>query len=128
MVRFLLSLAVGMIAGITTGLFVGWELAPVEVVDSPMSALAPRQREDYTIMVAAAYRLDGDLLAAVERLRPLGVENIPDFVQGAAERAISNSRSIEDIRLLVALSEAFGRLTPLMEPYRQVNLPGGGDA
>ncbi|MGB1287672.1 MAG: hypothetical protein ACPG7F_14130, partial [Aggregatilineales bacterium] len=65
------------------------------------------------------YVVDGDVNAAVERLRPLQTDNIPDYVQDTTERYISNSRDLDDIRKLVALSEGLGRLTPLMENFRQ---------
>ncbi len=124
MIRFLLSLLGGLVVGLGIGLYLGWVQFPVEYVDSPFPALDPRFQEDYTVMVAAGYVYDRDLNAAFERLRLLAVENIPQYVQNLAESYITASRSIVDIRYLVALSEGFGRLTPLMEPYRMVNLPG----
>ncbi len=124
MLRFLLSLLIGLVAGVGIGLYLGWVQFPVEFVDSPASSLAPRYQDDYTVMIAAGFAADGDLGGAVERLRVLGVGNIPAYVQEVAERYISNSRAIEDIRVLVGLAEGLGRLTPLMQPYRSVNLPG----
>ena len=44
-------------------------------------------------------------------------------VQEMAERYISSSRDLREIRYLVALSEGLGRLTPLMEPFRQLSRP-----
>jgi hypothetical protein len=75
-------------------------------------------------MVAAGYLADGDLGGALERLRLLGVANIPAYVQEVTERYISNSQDVNDIRYLVALSEGVGRLTPIMQPYRQLFPPG----
>jgi hypothetical protein len=57
-------------------------------------------------------------------MRLLGAENVPAYIQDTTERYITNSRDIDDIRALVALSEGLGRLTPIMEPYRVVVLPG----
>jgi hypothetical protein len=76
-------------------------------------------------MIAAGYLYDGDALGAIERLRVLGVENAPDYVQQTAERFITNSRQIRDIQYLIALSEGLGRTSPIFEPYRQVSLPEG---
>lgn len=124
MMRLFLSTVAGVVAGILLGLFIGWEVAPVEYINSPMSDLAPRYQDAYTLMIAEGYLVDGDALGAVERLRVLDVDNVPAYVQSVTERYITNSRDVGDIRKLVALSEGLGRLTPLMEPYRPPTLPG----
>ncbi|MBE2267930.1 MAG: hypothetical protein IAE80_06830 [Anaerolinea sp.] len=116
--RFFLSLAVALIIGLVIGLYLGWVQFPVQTIDSPASALTQRYKDEYTVMVADGYRADQDLAGALERLRILGVENIPAYVQETAERFISNSRDLEDIRALVILAEGVGRLTPVMQPYR----------
>lgn len=126
MLRFLLSLLIGLVLGLAGGVYIGWEAAPLEYVDSPMSSLAQRHKDNYTLMVAAGYLTDGDALGAVERLRRLGVENVPQYVQDTAERFITLSRNPDDIRYLVALSEGLGRLTPPMENFRQLSISGGG--
>ncbi len=126
MVRFLLSLGVALLIGIGIGLYVGWVIAPVEYVDSPASALAQRYKDEYAVMIAAAYAQDRDLTGAIERLRVLGVENVPQYIQEVTERYITNSSSLDEIRTLVLLAEGMGRLTPVMEPYRQVTLPTQG--
>lgn len=123
MARVFLSTVIGVMVGIGLGLLFGWVIAPVEYTDSPMSALADRYQEEYTLMIAAGYLVDRDASAAVERLSRLGVENVPAYVQELTERYITNSRNVEDIRLLVALSEGLGRLTPPMESFREL----GGD-
>lgn len=123
MLRFVLSLFVGLVLGVGIGLYLGWVQFPVEYVNSPAADLAQRYKDDFTVMVAGGYLTDNDLTTAIERLRLLGIENIPQHVQETAERYISNSQNVEDIRDLVALAEGLGRLTPIMEPYRQVAAP-----
>jgi hypothetical protein len=126
MIRFFLSLLAGLVVGLVIGLYLGWVQFPVEYVDSPAASLARRHQDDYTIMIAAGYLSDRDVSGAVERLALLGVENVPAHVQEVTERYITDSRDVNDIRMLVALSEGLGRLTPIMEPYRQLSLIGGG--
>jgi hypothetical protein len=125
MLRFLLSLLIGLVLGALVGLYFGWVRFPVEFVNSPASSLAQGYKDEYTVMIAAGYLNDGDLGGAVERLRLLGLNNIPAHVQEVTERYISNSQDVNDITYLVAFSESLGRLTPIMQPYRQVALPGG---
>jgi len=125
MLRFFVSLLVGLLLGAVMGLYLGWVQFPVQFVNSPASSLSERAKNDYMVMVAAGYLEDGDLGGAVERLRLLGVPNIPAYIQQVTESYISNSQDVDDISYLVALAEAVGRLTPIMQPYRRVSVPEG---
>lgn len=118
--RILLSLIIGLVIGIGVGLYIGWVQWPTEYVDSPLSYLGQEHMDEYTVMIAYGYVGDGDLPGAVERLRALNVSSVPAYVQAVTERYISQGQNVEDIRHLVALAEAMGRLTPLMEAYRFV--------
>jgi hypothetical protein len=123
--RFFLSIVGGIVFGVAAGLFIGWVLYPTEYTNSAITSLAARYRDDYTVMIAAGYAADSDLTGVVERLRKLGVDNVPQYVQETTERYITNSRDLTDIRLLVNLSEGLGRLTPLMENFRDLNPEAG---
>lgn len=121
MTRLIVSFLAALFIGVGLGLYLGWVQFPVQFVDSPASALDPTFRDEYTVMIAAGYADDGDLNGAIERLRFLGLDNVPAFVQEVTERYITNSRGVDDIRLLVGLAEGMGRLTPIMAPYRQID-------
>jgi hypothetical protein len=118
MLRVVISLILGVIVGIAVGLYLGWVQFPVEYVNSPAPDLAQRYKDEYTVMVADGYLADRDSQGAIARLRVLGVQNVPEYVQNMAERFISTSRDVDDIRVLVALSEGLGRTSPIFEPYR----------
>ncbi len=120
MVRFVLSFIAALVVGLLFGLYLGWVQFPVKYTDSSADRLAQRFKDEYTVMVANGYLSDGDLTSALERMRALGVENVPAYIQDTTERYITNSSSVTDIRALVALSGGLGRLTPIMEPYRVV--------
>ncbi len=123
MLRVFFSIVLGIIAGAISGLLIGWVLFPTEYINSPMVDLGTRYKEDYVLMIASGYLVDGDVNGAIERLRVLGVENVPAYIQELTERYITNSRDVNDIRRLVALAEGLGRLTPPMESFRQL-VPG----
>lgn len=116
------SLLIGVLVGLALGVYLGWEQFPVEYTNSSLEALASDYQEEYTVMVADGYLYDGDQAAAVTRLQPLNKGNVFDYVQDLTERYISQS-NVPYIPSLVALSEAFGRLTPIMEIYRQTPVP-----
>ena len=118
--------------GLGLGFYTGWVQFPVEYRNSHMCQLSPEYQEEYTLMVARGYEEDNNLQAAVDRLRPLRVEgklecddgraysidNIPDWVQRLTEQKINQGANPDDIRTLVSLAEAMGRLTPVMESFR----------
>ncbi|MBL8118478.1 MAG: hypothetical protein J0L63_03240 [Anaerolineae bacterium] len=120
MLRFFLSIFVGLTLGLALGLYLGWVQFPRQYINSPITSLTERFKDEYTVMIAAGYLADGDLGGAFDRLRLLGQSNIPAYVQTVTERYITNSRDARDIAYLVALAEGLGRLTPIMEPYRQL--------
>lgn len=125
MMRFLVSLLVGLTIGSLVGIYIGWVQFPVEYVNSPADALASRYRDDYTVMIAQGYTTDRDVASAIERLQLLDEENIPEYVQTITERYISNSRDVDDTLALITLSDGLGRLTALMQEYRQIIAPEG---
>ena len=118
MIRFILSLLAALIIGALLGAYLGWVQFPVKYTDSSADRLAQRYKDEYTVMVANAYLDDGDLTGALERMRFLGVTNVPAYIQDTTERYITNSSDVNDIRALVALSSGLGRLTPIMQPYQ----------
>ncbi|NDJ84806.1 MAG: hypothetical protein GYB66_02870 [Chloroflexi bacterium] len=128
---------VALALGIGLGLYLGWIQFPVEYEDSRMCQLDEQYQEDYTLMVARGYQVDGNLDAAIARLRPLRVaeveacndsrpykiNNIPDWVEYLAEQYISEGRDPVQIRDLVALAAGFERVTPAMESFLPQNSP-----
>jgi hypothetical protein len=120
--RYVGSLLIGIIVGLAIGVYLGWVQFPVEYTNSSLAALAPRHQEEYTVMVAEGYQYDRDVNAAIDRLQPLGKDNVFDYVQDLTERYILQS-NVPDITKMVALAEALGRLTPIMEVYRLTPVP-----
>lgn len=117
--RLVFSIVIGLGIGLAVGLYIGWVLAPVQYVQSKMSDLSTRYKDEYTVMIAAAYQVDGDLNEAIRRLQPLGISNIPLYVRDVTERYISESGTGKetDIRTLVVLSRALGYYTPPMQAF-----------
>jgi hypothetical protein len=120
--RYIGSLLVGVLVGIAIGVYIGWEQFPVEYTNSSIAALAPRYQEEYTVMVAEGYQVDRDVNGALTRLQPLGKANVFDYIQDLTERYISQS-NVPAISPMVALAEAVGRRTPIMEVYRTTPVP-----
>jgi hypothetical protein len=117
--RLALSLLIGLAVGLAVGLYFGWVISPVQYVESQMTNLSRRYKDEYTVMVAAGYQVDGDVTEAIRRLQPLGVLNIPLYVRDVTERYISESGTGKeaDIRSLVVLSRQLGYYTPAMQAF-----------
>jgi hypothetical protein len=117
--RFVLSLLIGLAVGAATGLFIGWVVAPLQYIDNRMINLSQRYKDDYTVMVAAAFQVDGDTNEAIRRLQSIYVGNIPVYVRDVTERYISASGTGReaDIRNLVVLSRQLGYFTAPMQAF-----------
>jgi hypothetical protein len=99
--RFLIAIMVGFAAG----LFYGWEISPVEYVDTSPDTLSIDYKTDYVLMAAEAYQVEKDPEMAVQRLAVLGGDPIEMVVQAilSAER---NGYIDSDLVLMRELSEA----------------------
>ncbi len=76
--RFLFAIAVGL----GLGLYYGWVINPVQVVDTTPATLRQDYKTDFVLMVAEGYHLDGDLTTARQHLALLG--NDPETVVAQA--------------------------------------------
>jgi len=70
-------LIIGLIAGIAGGLYIAWELAPVEEQNTAPWQLNEQGQADYIVAIMLAYAHDSDLSKAVNRLLELRIEGDP---------------------------------------------------
>jgi hypothetical protein len=110
---------VGCLAGLLFGLFVGWQLLPVEYVNTQIGDLGPSEKEDYVLMVAAEYAVDNDANKALSRLDELDVANPDQFVAYLAEQYVQEGRGADDPDTvnLVRLAEVMGVSSEAMVAY-----------
>lgn len=122
--RFARSLILGLLLGSLAGCYFGWIQFPPARRSSAISDLAQRYRDEYTVLVAAGYAVDGDAAGALDRLGKLNVADIPLYLQKTTERIIhASARDLDDIRLLARLARDLGGATPLMEPFLALGGP-----
>ncbi len=103
-----LVILVGSVAGFLVGLLVGWVFWPVQYYDTDIVDLRPEHKDDYVVMVGAAYVLDGDLEQAQVRLARLEVSDVARFVADLTERYMAAGAEVAEVRPLVALAQALG--------------------
>ncbi len=107
-IRFFLAIALGLVAG----LYYGWVVNPVQYVDTAPQALHPAYKADYVLMTAEIYGMDGDLDAAVQRLRLLGAETPAETVRAALTFAERAGYGDSDVQSMQRLFTAIQTLPP----------------
>jgi hypothetical protein len=116
MQRNVITLILGLVVGALVGVGIGW-LVPIQDVGASFDKLNPDYEAEYTVMVGAAYAVDGDWDSAQSRLGLLGEQDPAGYVVRLAERYIAEGRNQDDTRNLVRLAARYGYLTAPMQPY-----------
>nr|HID13418.1 hypothetical protein [Anaerolineae bacterium] len=109
--------AVGAAVGLTLGFAIGWWLWPVQYTNTAPTVLRQDYRDDYVVMVATAYEVDGDRERARERLKLLDPDEPAAPVVELAERLVEAGGSADDITRLARLAWALGATTSTLIPY-----------
>ena len=109
--------AIGAVMGLALGFAAGWWLWPVQYTNTAPNVLRQDYHDDYVVMVATAYEVEGNLEQARERLKLLDPEEPAAPVIKLAERLLEVSGSAEDVTHLARLAWALGATTPTLTPY-----------
>ena len=112
-----IALLAGTVVGLLFGVLVGWVIWPVQYTDTDPVDLRPEHKDDYVVMVSAAYALDRDLEKAEARLAKLEVDDVGQVVADLASHYISIGAGLVDIRNLVHLADALGSSDSAMLNY-----------
>lgn len=108
--------AIGAAVGLVLGLAIGW-LWPVQYTNTAPAMLRQDYHDDYVLMVATVYEVEGNLEQACERLELLDSQEPAAPVVELAERLVEAGGSAEDITRLARLAWALGAITPTLVPY-----------
>ena len=103
------------LAGLALGLLYGWVLNPVKYVDTSPDSLRSDYKADYILMVAEAYRAEGDPALAARRLAFLGATPPLEMVQQAVVYAGTNYPPA-DVDSLIRLAQALQSWDPGATP------------
>ena len=109
--------AIGVGVGLALGFAVGWWLWPVQYTNTAPAVLRQDYRDDYIVMIATVYEVEGDLEYALDRLGLLDQNDPAAPVVELAERIIGANGSPEDIARLARLATAVGGATPTLTSY-----------
>ena len=98
--------------GVGAGLLYGWVVNPVKYVDTTPAKLRSDYQADYILMVAEAYRAEGDLDLAARRLAVLGDSPPAEIVRQAMILAAQIPYADLDQELLSQLGSALQTWSP----------------
>ena len=115
--------------GIGIGLFYGWEINPVQFVDTTPASMRADYRADYVLMIAEAYHADQNTDLAIRRLAVLGSDSPANIAAQALQTGQSIGYSTHDISLLQELTRALQAYQPAPTPIegtQKDSAPTGG--
>jgi hypothetical protein len=92
----------GILLGITLGVLYGWVISPVKYVDTDPSSLRDDYKEQYVLLVAAAYRTERDLDRARLRLAKLKDPDPLNTLTALAQRKAAEGEDAVDLAILAA--------------------------
>jgi hypothetical protein len=120
--RHLLFVLVGVVVGLGLGLLVTWQVWPVQYYDTDPIDLRQEHKDDYVVMIAAAYDQDRDLGLASLRLGQLGLKDTKESVLGLFQR-YGEAGYREETRSLAQLAYDLGVTDVALLPYIQEPTP-----
>ena len=80
-------LLTGLLIGLAAGLIYAWLVQPVQYADAAPNTLSESARDQYRAMIALAYKADGNLGRARQRLALLNDSNPAQALQTQADRS-----------------------------------------
>ena len=107
----------GIVLGIGLAVLIGWVLLPLQQQDVSPDSMRDDYQAEYVRLVAVAYRAEGDLVVAEQRLRELDGTPFTTPLVDLAEVWIDAERSPDLVVPLAELAQAFGVEIPAMAPY-----------
>ena len=107
----------GVVLGAALGLLIGWWLWPLRYADASPAYLRTDYRDEYIVMTAEAYQIDGDLEAARTRLRLIDAQDQTKPLIELAQRLIDADGDAADVARLTSLASALDPPSPTVTAY-----------
>lgn len=104
-------LLTGVAIGIVLGIVYAWIISPREIRDNSPASLRSEFKDQYRILIAAAYVATGNLPRAEARLARVGDEDIARALAEQAQRTLAEGSSPREAQALGILAVALGQPT-----------------
>ncbi len=118
----------GLLVGLGLGLVYSWRISPVTYVDANPAILRADFKDQYRVVIAAAYAASHDLARARARLELLSNTDPIGELSAQAQRLTGTGESVEDTRLLAQLAtdlqQGFASNSIINTPVVDTPFPG----
>lgn len=108
-IRFFIAVAIGAAAA----MYYGWKINPVRYPETTPETLRVDYKTDYVLMVAEAFRAEGDTDLAARRLVLISNDEPLKAINSAIQKAKSIPYPETDLVVMQALAEAFKSWSPV---------------
>ena len=114
----LVFIVVGIVAGFGVGAIFGYFVMPVNYVGTDISNLRSAQKDDWVLMISAAYALDNNLADARQRINRIDQDPAValNYLADVAQRTI-DQRDVRNAHNVSVLAIALGVGTTTMRNY-----------
>jgi hypothetical protein len=109
--------------GIAIGLVIAWGVWPVQYANADPVDLRQSCKDDYIRMISVAYQMDGDIIAAKQRLSQLGLSDPVQAINDLISRDNVSSGNPDDLDALTSLALALSANSQVPTPQPTL-LPG----
>lgn len=107
----------GLLLGLTGGLFYAWVLSPVVYTDASPARLNEEHTDEYLFLVSQSYALTGNWEEAQERLAALELEDAPQRVARLFEQSLRQGRPAAQVRNLAFFTQRLGGDSPALSLF-----------
>jgi hypothetical protein len=104
--------------GLGLGLLLSRGLEPPGRSHRSFASLGSNTKEEYIVMVGAAYALDHDLARAQARLEQLEAPNIALWIGNLIDRYLAEERDLAEVQALMELAQGLGVSSPQVIAYQ----------
>jgi hypothetical protein len=117
-------LVTALIIGVAFGLFFAWVVSPIQYIDLEPKALSEEAKDNYRLLVSAAFAANGDLARAQARLNLLDEEDPAQMLTWQAQRALTEGRPVQESQALGVLALAIVQgANPISPPLTATDPP-----
>lgn len=110
-------LLLGLLLGLTGGLFYAWVLSPVIYIDANPSRLNDTYTDEYLFLVSQSYALTRDWETAQERVALLQLDDAPQRVASLFEQSLREGRPAPHVRNLAFFTQRMGGQSPALSLF-----------
>jgi hypothetical protein len=117
MLVWVICIALGLTVGVGLGLVLSRGIKPLLQSSRVFAGLEVAAKEEYIVLVGAAFAADHDLERAEARLERLEAPNVNHWIASLIDRAVTEGWDESEVRALMELAQGLGMTSPQVLAY-----------